>query len=249
MKIKLTLIITLLFLTIKVTGQEEKKIANKDGINVTYQLILEKETKKKDKYILIVNAINEGETDLYYSVALTKNKEGKWQLPYTPSEKGFTKIKARNSTGIFGNGQSIIGDQTKLITTGNSVIYKIKKGNIYTRETTFKVKTGVKPLITNTFTKTFKNLDDFDLKISSDMLNGDYTSSCGNMKITINVDNSTERGDYILQTTNGKQFIWIRKSETTFTRENSEDYTLTYNKSNNTFSYSTSDGITCIWSK
>ena len=247
MKTRFTIIITLLLLTIKLSAQEEKVLANKNGIKITYQLLLEQKEKKKDKYILIVNAINDSESNLYYEVPLTKDNDGQWNLPYTPEQKGFTKISVRNSTGLFGNGQSIIGDQTTLITTNNSILYEITRGEVYTQETTFKVKTGNTPLITNSFSKTFKDLETFDLKLSADMLKGDYISSCGNIKININVDNTPEKGDYLIQTTNGKQFIWLRSSETTFIRENNEDYTLTFNKNDNSYNYSTSDGITCSW--
>jgi hypothetical protein len=165
-------------------------------------------------------------------------------------DKGFTKLKVRNAVGIFGGGQSIIGDQTKYKTTEDALLFELKRGNIYTYETTFKVKSGDKPMITNSFLKSLKTVDSFDLKASTKMLNGDYISNCGNFKMNLLMQNNTEHGEHLLQTTNGHQFIWVRLSETTFTRENrTEDYSLTFNKSNNTYTYSTSDGVTCIWSK
>lgn len=229
-------------------GQEEKKLGEKNGIKISYQLLLEEEQKSKDKYILIVNSTNENDSDLYYEVPLVENN-GELSLPFTPEEQGFTKIKVRNSTGLFGNGKSIIGEQTNLFTTSNTILFKVKKGSVLTQETTFKVKNGIKPLITNTFTKTLKKIQDFDLKISAEMLNGNFVSSCQDIKVNILAQNSVEKGDFLIQTTNGKQFIWIRTNNTTFVRENSEDFTIIFNKSNNTYNYSTSDGITCIWNK
>ncbi|WP_299064464.1 hypothetical protein [uncultured Polaribacter sp.] len=246
---KITFIITLLLLSSNGFGQEEKSLGEKKGVKITYQLLLQEEQKKKDKYILIVNSNNENNSDLYYEVPLVKNNNGELSLPFTPEEQGFTKIRVRNSTGLFGDGKSIIGEQTKLITTNNSILFKIKKGSVLTQETTFKVKKGVKPLVTNSFKKTLKELKDFDLKISPEMLNGDFISSCQEIKVNILFQNSAEKGDYLIQTTNGKQFIWTRKNNTTFIRENSSDFTIIFNKSNNTFNYSTSDGITCVWSK
>lgn len=246
---KITLLITFSLLTFNCLGQKEIELADKNDVKISYQLLLEDEGKKKDSYILIVNALNESETDLYYEVALTENNQGQLQLPFIPEEKGFTKILVRNSTGLFGDGQSIIGEQTDLITTDNSMLFHLKKGDILTQETTFKVKTGIKPLITNTFNKTLKPLEGFDIQISGDMLDGDYISSCGDIRININGQNSEEKGDYLLQTTNGNQFIWLRTSETTFVRENSDDLTLIFNKDENKFTYSTSDGINCIWNK
>tara|TARA_R110002049_G_scaffold56399_1_gene155529 strand:+ start:387 stop:1136 length:750 start_codon:yes stop_codon:yes gene_type:complete len=246
---KITFIITFILLSFNVLGQEEIKLGEKKGINITYQLLLQEEQKKKDKYILIVNSTNENISDLYYEVQLVKNNSGELSLPFIQEEQGFTKIKVRNSTGLFGDGKSIIGEQTNLITTNNSILFKIKKGSVLTQETTFKVKKGVKPMITNSFNKTLKELKDFDLKISTEMLNGNFVSSCQEIKVNILFQNSVEKGDYLIQTTNGKQFIWTRTNNTTFVRENSNDFTIIFNKSNNTFNYSTSDGITCVWNK
>lgn len=238
-----------LLLILKVSAQEEKQIANKDGVNISYQLILEDEGKKKDKYILIVSYENVSEANLYYEVQLTQDDEGNLSLPIIPEEQAFTKIRVRNSTGLFGDGQSLIGDTTEFVTTNNNMLFELKKGNVSSQETTFKVKSGIKPLITNSYLRSIKPIDEFDLMISAKMLDGDYISSCGNLNVNINSGANEEDGDYLLQTTNGKQFTWTRSSETTFVRKNNSDYTLTFNKNNNTFIYATSDGITCTWSK
>lgn len=245
---KLFIIVTL-FLSLNIFGQEEKKLNSKDGIDISYQLIMEEEGSKKDKYILIVNAVNNSNEDLYYPVTLIKNTSGELSLPPFNENLGFTKILVRNSTGLFGDGQSVGGEQTTFFTTKDEIIFIIKKGNVYSAETTFKVKNGAKPLITNTFTKTFNDLSTYDLKLTAAMVTGDFISTCGNIRINLNVLNDTVRGEYLIQTTNGNQFIWIRKSENSFARENSNDYTLTFNKKNNSFLYSTADGMSCDWKR
>jgi len=242
-------IISIIFLSINTNAQEEKVLAKKNGIKISYQLLLEKSSKKNDKYILIINAENTGDKDLFYEVNLYKNKDGKLRLPILPEDRGFTKIKIRNAKGLFSKGKSIIGDNTKYLTTNIDKLFVVKKGDIYTIETTFKIKKGQKPLITNTFTASLNLLEDYDLKINSNMLEGSYTSNCGNTIININSKQSSEKGSYLIQTTNGKQFIWVKKSDDTFTRENNNDYTLTFNKNDNSFLYSTTDGITCNWIK
>ncbi|WP_299148140.1 hypothetical protein [uncultured Dokdonia sp.] len=235
--------------TTTIFSQEDKIVYNRDGLKISYQLILEAEGKKKDKYILLVNALNENNYDLYYDVPLYKNNQGQWNLPLTPQERGFTKIDIRNSTGLFGNGQSIIGDQSNFFTNNHTILFNIRQGGVYTQETTFKVKSGVKPIITNSINSVLKKIDEFDLMLSAEMLNGNYVSSCGNIRINISASNSEARGDFLIQTTNGSQFFWIKKSETTFVRENNSGLTLTYNKSDNSFTYSSSDGIVCDWIK
>ena len=249
MNSKITLFILLLCITFKGIAQEEIQLASKDNVDINYQLLLEEEGRKKDKYILIINAQNNNDIDLYYEVPLIRDGNGNWQLPIIPEEKGLAKVYVRNSTGLFGDGRSIIGDQTELITTNNTLLFQFRSGDILTQEINFKVKSGVTPLLTNSFNKVLKPLEEFDLQLSNDMVNGNYVSNCGNILINIEAQSSVDKGDYLVQTTNGKQFIWLRTSETSFIRENSQDMTLTFNKESNEFIYSTSDGINCNWSK
>ncbi|MGG8495930.1 hypothetical protein ACQY1Q_05915 [Tenacibaculum sp. TC6] len=236
----------ILLITINSFCQEKIEIAEKGGLKISYQLIKEEEGKKKDSYIIILSAENTNDNNLFYAVQLMKDAANKWNIP-NGDEKFYSKLKVRNSTGWFGNGIGISGEKTQLITTDNKLIFEIKKNEVYTKETSFKVKKGVKPLITNTFLKTFSKLDDFDLKISSNMIDGKYLSSCGNLTIDISSQTSNERGDFLIQTTNGKQFIWLRKSETTFIREENQGFTLIFDKVKQSFIYSTSDGVVCNW--
>ncbi len=246
---QLLLITALLLVNLHVFSQEEIELNSKDGLDVSYQLLLESEGKKKDAYILIVNAENNSGQDLYYPVTLNETPDGSLVLPFIPESKGFTKILVRNSTGLFGDGQSIIGDPTEMITTDKEMIFVVKNGETYTQETSFKVKTGVTPLITNTFFASFKELAAFDLLLTASQLNGDYISNCGNLNMQLNCQIDPEKGEIMVQTVNGQQFIWLRTAETTFIRETNPDYFLTYNKTSNKFQFSTADGITCEWKK
>ena len=166
MKTKLFLIITLISFT-KLLSQEEKKIAVKDSVEITYQLLLKDHTSKKDKYILIANAVNKSNTDKFYAAPLARsNVKSHMSVSQVSSSPGFTRVKVRNSTSVFGNGASIKGEFTDLITTNNEAIYVIKKGNVYSQETSFRVVKGVTPLITNVFTKIFENLSHYDLRLT-----------------------------------------------------------------------------------
>ena len=244
---KKKLFIAFVFISFVFNAQEEKKLSSKYDVDITYSLILQEQGKKKDKYILIVNATNNSKEDLYYSVKNEKDKNVLAMNSLMSGSYGFTKIKVRNSTGLFGDGKSIVGEKTNLITTNNNLLYLVKSGGIYTYETKFKVKKGVKPIVTNSFFKVLKTIDNFDLAISPTMLNGKYISSCGEVKIEIKAGSSAEKGDYLVQTTNGKQFIWLRSSSNTFVRENNKELTLTFHKSSNTYTYFSSDGISCTW--
>ncbi len=249
MNFKITLVISVFLMAFTCFAQEEKLLIDKDGLAISYQLLLTEEAKKKDSYLLIVNAVNESDTDLYYEVPLHQSYTGKLSLPLFPEEKGFTKIQVRNSTGLFGDGKSILGEPTELLTTNNAMLFQVKKNEKLSDETSFKVKAGETPLVTNSFSSLLKPLEEFDLYVTADMLKGDFVSSCGDFQLNLNVDYSEEIGEYFIQTTNGTQFIWLRTAETTFVRENFNEITLTYNKDKDEFYYSTADGINCSWQR
>ena len=129
------------------------------------------------------------------------------------------------------------------------VLFVIKQQQTYSQETKFKVKTGVKPLITNTFSNVFKKLTDFNLEITKDVLNGNYSSSCGKFTFNLMAEENAEKGMFLTQTVNGNNFIWIRESDLVFKREDIEGYSIIYNKDKKSFKYSSSDGVKCVWSK
>ena len=76
-----------------------------------------------------------------------------------------------------------------------------------------------------------------------------HISSCGNIRLNLNASKDETGRDIVVQTINGKQFVWIRKTEDTFVRQNCNEATLTFNKNNNSFQYSTIDGVYCDWIK
>ena len=239
----------MLFSSIVIVGQEEKVLATQYGIKISYQLVLEDEGNRKDDYILIVHATNTSENNLYYAVPIIEDEQAAAIASLMSGSTGFTKIKVRNSTGWFGDGKSLSGDKTNFVTTDKNNLYEIKKGSIYTQETSFKVKSGKKPIVTNSFIMPLQKLSDFDLEISNEMLEGQYISSCGNMSVTISAKTDAVKGDYLVQTTNSKEFIWIKTDGANYKRENNEDISLIFNKENESFIYSTADGISCTWNK
>ena len=242
-------LIVLVLTSYTIFSQEEKVLSVKYGVKITYQLVLEEEGGKKDKYILIVNATNNSSNDLYYPIKIETDDTVKALNSLMTGSTGFTKIKVRNSTGWFGDGKSISGASTDFITVNNNRLYKLNAGGVYSQETTFKVRHGKKPILTNSFSKVLQKLDAFNLAITPQMLTGNYVSSCGNTAISITAKKSQDKGDHLIQATNGKQFIWLKTADGSFKRENNNGITLTYNKSTASYTYATLDGISCNWSK
>lgn len=228
-------------------GQEAKIIGNQQGIEISYQLTTLEKGDKKDKYLVAITAVNKGNEDLYYGVAIVKDANGQESFGILP-QLGFSKISIRNSTGWFGDGKDVMGEQTILRTEDNANLFVFFKEKILNFEFEFNTKSGVTPIITNSYIKTLRPLNTFNIALNDAIINGTWISTCGNSMNSL-VFSADASGQFINQSVNGRQFKWIRRNVTEFTKENDSNSTLTYNKSNNTFIYANAEGVSCEWNK
>lgn len=247
MKNKLLITALFLFTNALTFAQENVIIGTKDNVEISYQLTKLESNAKKDKYLISVTAQNKNNYNLYYPVIFFKNANGSETLsPLIPT--GFSKIVIRNSTGWFGDGKQVSGLETTLKTENNEVLFNVENNKIYNFETEFNVKHDDKPIITNTYGSTLRKLEEFNIAINDTFINGVWVSNCGNNSLALSLldENGTK---IILQSVNGNQIRWINTSTTNFTKENDNNSTLTYSKTDNKFLYSSSDGNNCEWTK
>lgn len=243
---KLTLLLFLAYANC--FSQESKVVGNQDGIEISYQLTNLEKGDKKDKYLVAITAVNKGSQDMYYGVPLEKDASGKESFGIIP-QLGFSKISVRNSTGWFGDGKQVTGQQTILRTEDNAVLFGLEKGKIYNFEFEFNTKTGVTPIITNTYVRSINPLSSFNLALNEVVINGTWVSSCGNSMNSLVFLSDATGVQFINQSVNGRQFKWIRKNVTEFVKENDVNSILTYNKATNTFAYANAEGVSCEWKK
>jgi len=248
MRLRIILLITTLFINNFLKAQVKNEINDQDGIYVTYELTKIEENSKKETYLAIIKAENKNDFDVFYSVPLTTQANGSKSVGILQS-KGFSQIAVRNGTGFFGDYQTLVGTETNLITNDNFILFTIPKGKFVTGEKEFKVKKGVKPIITNTFLMPFKKLDLFDIAINETSISGEWISNCGGIQMSLSLGKN-EKGETILQqSVNGKQNFWKKLNASLFEKINDKNVTLSFNKANNTFNYATTDGVACVWSK
>ena len=244
--------ITKIFLLISSLGYSQEKIElkNQDGVFITCELTkLSSATDKKDKYLFSIKAENKNAYDVYYDVALTKNKVGDKEYESYAS-KNFAQVNARNSIGFLSSSkEGIAGQETKLKTNDNKVLFTIPKGEFVTTESRFTFKKDEKPIITSSFAKSMKKLDFFDLAVNETFIDGDWTSNCGSMSMTLALVKNAQNEAILQQTINGKLNEWKKVNANSFEKISDSNVTLTYNKKNQTFIYSTTDGVSCIWTK
>ena len=229
-------------------SQNAIELANIDNVKITYTLTKLEAKETKDKYLIQVNLTNTNSYPIYYSVPGLVNADK--SVTMDPFSLSFAKVKIRNSTGLFGDGIGLAGDNTQMMTTTNGFIHVILPGKIYNSETTFKVKKDEVPLVTNTIKHNLNKLSNYDIRINAATINGLWSSSCTTINMTLAFEENVAGAvPYILQSVNGKQIKWLKQTEITFTRENDNSTTLSYQKSSNTFLYSSADGISCTLTK
>ncbi len=231
----------------QIFGQNAVELANVDNVKIQYSLTKLETKETKEKYLIQVNVVNNNSYPMYYVVPGIVNEDK--SVTMDPLNLNFAKIKIRNSTGLFGDGIGLAGDNSNMKTISNGFLFALMPGKIYNFETTFKVKTGDLPLVTNTVKSNLNKLSNFDVKINSANINGIWSSTCSSMDLSLTFEENIGGISYIIQSVNGKQSKWLKQTEMNFTRENDNSTTLTYQKANNTFLFSSSDGISCTLTK
>jgi len=244
---KKRLLLMLLFVGLTCLGQESIVIGKQDGIEISYQLTPLEKGAKKDKYLVAISAVNKGNEDLYYGVAIVKDANGQESFGLIP-QLGFSKITIRNSTGWFGDGKDVMGEQTIYRTEDNANLFVFLKGKILNFEFEFNTKTGIAPIITNSYVKALRPISGFNIALNDAAVNGTWISSCGNSMNSL-VFAADASGQFINQSVNGRQFKWIRRSVSEFVKDGDANSVLTYNKASNTFTYSNAEGVYCEWNK
>jgi hypothetical protein len=223
-------------------------LSNQNGFEIAYKA-QKLEEGKKDKWLVTVTAINKTDKPLYYALATMKQKDGSWAVG--PFETVFSsKVEVRNATGFLSSdGVKIKGETSDLFTENKtSILYKYDAGRIYNYENTINVKHGDTPIITVSHFYPLKVANEFNMEASSALIDGDYKTTCGQMMFSLLLQDRNNRA-VLIQSINGKQIKWIKTSATLFTKENDTNTTLSYNKEKKVFSYSSSDGVNCEWSR
>jgi len=246
---KKSIISTLVFFIILSSfGQSEKILSNQNGFEIAYQALRLSEGSK-DKWLITVTAVNKTDNQLYYAMPTMKQTDGSYLVNSFASQFS-SKVTVRNATGFLASdGVKIKGEQTKLFTENKaSILSQYDPGRIYNYENTINVKHGDTPIVTVSHTYPLKKLNEFNVEVSATLIDGDYKTSCSSNSFSLSTKEENNK-TFLLQSVNGKQIKWLKNSATLFVKENDTNSTLSYNKEKKTFSYSSSDGINCEWTK
>jgi hypothetical protein len=229
-------------------GQFEKVLSSQNGFEIAYQA-QKISDGNKDKWLITVTAINKTDNPLYYAIPSQKQGDGSFSV--SPLAAQFSsKVTVRNATGFLSSdGVKIKGEISSLFTENKTnILAQFDPGRIYNYENTINVKKGDTPIVTVTHLYPLKKLSEFNVEISSALIDGDYKNSCGSNSFSVSMKEEYSK-TFLLQSINGKQIKWIKTSPTLFVKENDTNSTLSYNKDKKTFAFSSSDGINCEWTK
>lgn len=245
---KIKLLASILFFNIYVMGQTETVLSNQNGFEISYKA-QKLSSGKKDKWLMSVTAVNKTSNPLYYGVATSKLTDGSYSV--NPLVGQFSsRVTVRNATGFLSSdGVKIRGEQTYFVTeTKDAILFQYEPGRIYNYENEINVKGGDTLIVTVTHFYQLRELNDFNIAISSTFIDGDYNTSCGGTTFSLTLHEQSG-STWMIQTINGKQIKWLKRTATQFTRENDINTTLSYNRIKGKFTYSSSDGINCEWNK
>lgn len=229
-------------------SQTVKILSTQNGFEIAYQA-QKISDGKKDKWLVTVTAVNKTESPLFYGVP-TLNQNNAANQMNDPAAQFSSKVAVRNVTGFLANdGVRIKGELTNFFTENKStVLLQYAPGRIYNYENSINVKHGDTLIVTVSHAYPLKKLSEFNLEISGALIDGDYKTSCGSNSFGVSMKVENEK-TFLLQSVNGKQIKWIKSSATLFLKETDSSSTLSYNRDKKTFSYSSTDGINCEWTR
>lgn len=215
-------------------------IYNENNVLIVAKLIKVEEQKNKDAYTMAVKVSNLNDYDLFYSVDGQKTANG---FEFKAIEtKGFSAIEVKNGTGFFGDFCHLIGKQTNYF-TDNSILFKFSAKSNSSFEKDFKVEKGVKPQLRYKHLRDLLKLSDFSITNIESLVDGSYTSSCGNINF-----NLTFKSGSIIQFVNGNNISWLTTGKNQFSKAD-KSATIIFNPALSTFLFTSNDGISCTWKK
>lgn len=239
---------SLLFMIFPVEAQRIPLI-KKQGIQISYQLKLNSTKKRNDVYVLNVWATNTTKKDYYYKVPCANSVD----TLHPTTERKFTrfaKVIIGNSTEMFPKKVSLVGDETAFYTPDYAILFKISKGETIHKAVSFRMNIGVKPVIKASFTQPVQTFNLFLLKITPEIIAGNYNSDCNNAKIHLECINDTLKGAHLKEFYNGKYTSdWEMQNSNTYVRSDNPNYFLRYYHKGNSIYMLQPDGRLCQWKK
>ncbi len=201
------LFLTLFIQSTILFAQEKVELKNQDGVFVSYTLTKIDGDEKKDQYTLTVQAENKNDFDVFYT--------GTASTASASLVSSFTSIKVSKVVGFLAaNSLSLNGSETGLFTTRNEPLFRINKGQLVTRELTFKVKTGDIPVITCSFSRSLKKEAFYEISkgVTTQQPNSQSVSSGFAMNFTNNSSVVVSNNNAYLPIRNNARTIsaWIK---------------------------------------
>jgi len=218
---------------------QQRIIEDNADFSLRIQLHKLEADEKKDKYLMEISLANKRNYDLYYAVAKNSN------VSYMNTSMGT--IKVQNATGLM-KSTGFSGALTRLETINNEALVVIEKQETLQGQFKFSVPGGTEPLVTFTGNTVFRKLESFPLRLNAIIVNGTWNSACLSAASTLSYID-TGAVHYMLQGLNGRYIKWLKQTENTFVRSESQGTTLTYSLATGQFTYTNTDGVFCVWRK
>lgn len=230
------------------TWAQTGTLHSQDGIEVTYNMEFDKAKKKNDVYKLEVTVKNTSSTDYYYVVPRVIDKDGVASTAKSTSDIEFAVVSIGNATGIYTQSIHLKTQPSQYLLEDDTQLYVLKAGEVLREKINFNITADRTPEPKITFKRQFRALSGYKLKLTPQLISGEYLSNCDNVKVTLLYKNDPAIGIRLEEFRDGvSQGNWVMKNKNTFVKETNQEYLFRYYQEGNRITYLEPDGKSCVW--
>ena len=243
-------------------GQTFTPLKTQDGLAIQSSSALLERTDKRDKYRVVIKAINSNQTDVFYAVAKKPQPNGTTGLGKS-DPKHFALIMLTNPGSLkdfMGGTIKLSGDQTSELTGRDEILFRIPGGACITGEMTVYVRSGKQPELSCEMTGPLRPREAFHQNgnpTGSDIPgqtpgnpnNLTWTSSCNGSDHILYRRPAANGRTELVMTSKGRQIIWQQTATGVFEKPGQTNARITHEPVADIYTYTHIDGAVCLWRK
>jgi hypothetical protein len=256
----------LLFFPFASFGQtrDTSVLRSQEGVIVRSITELIEKTEKRDKYRVIVTAVNGNPFDVFYPIAKKPQPNGTTGLGKS-DPKHFALIILTNPGSfkdfMVGGSLKLSGDQTSDLTGRDEILFRIPAGANIVGEMTVYVRSSKRPELSCEITAPIKHRDAFlgGGPASGIGIPGQPSANTSPGMVWISKCNDGDQQLYrrpgqngkteLIMTGRGRQTIWQQTSTGVFEKPGQTNARITHEPSSDIYTYTHIDGVVCLWRK
>lgn len=240
-------------------GQTIASLKTQDGVTIQSSTELLEKTDKRDKYRVIIKAINSTPVDVFYAVAKKPQTNGTMGLGKS-DPRHFAMIMLTNPGSLkdfVGGAVKLSGDQTSELTGRDEILFRIPAGANISGEMIVHVRSGKQPELSCEITGPLRPREAFlnggnptgTIAPGTPNNNMSWASSCNGSDQSLFRRPAANGRTELVMTSNGKQIIWQQTAIGVFEKPGQTNARITHEPVADIYTYTHIDGAVCLWRK